>query len=88
MFKKLIKIALALMIVFALVAPSHAALRDYWAKVYAWDGSMTAKGNAVLTERNTGITFAVMMTDSSATLDPTSCEWSSRPNTRRSTAGP
>jgi hypothetical protein len=69
MFKKLIKITLALLIVFAIAVPSHAAPRDYWAKVYAWDGSMTAKGNAVLTERNTGITFVVMMTDSAATLE-------------------
>jgi hypothetical protein len=69
MFKKLIKITLALMIVFAFVAPAHAATLDFWAKVYAWDGSMGADGHAILIERNTGITFAVMQSGSKATLE-------------------
>lgn len=69
MFKKLIKITLALMIVFVFVAPVNAQPLDFWAKVYAWDGRMGADGHAILTERNTGIMFAVMVADSSATLE-------------------
>lgn len=69
MFKTLIKIALAVMIIFSFVAPANAVMLDFWAKVYAWDGTMTSKGNAVLTERNTGITFAVVMNNATATLE-------------------
>ena len=40
-----------------------------WAKVYSWDGTIADTGKFVLAEITTGITFAVMMADSSATLE-------------------
>jgi hypothetical protein len=61
------------MIVFSVAAPANAAAEgawlDMWAKVYAWDGSMGADGRAILTERNSGITYVVMLANSSATLE-------------------
>jgi hypothetical protein len=67
--KKLLKLALILAVAFALVMPVHAANRDMWAKVYSWDGRISDTGRMVLSEITTGITYAVLMKDSSATIE-------------------
>jgi hypothetical protein len=67
--KKLLKLALILTVAFALVVPAHAAYKDMWAKVYSWDGRISNTGKMVLTEITSGITYAVLMKDSSATLE-------------------
>lgn len=67
--KKLFKIALILAVAFALVVPAHAEYRDMWAKVYSWDGRISDTGQMVLSEITTGVTYAVLMKDSSATIE-------------------
>lgn len=69
--KKLFSILfVALLVVgFAFASPSQAAFKDMWAKVYSWDGSMTADGRYELTEITSGVTFVVMQANSVATLE-------------------
>ncbi len=62
MFKKLLMIVTALMLVFILVSPVQAASRDMWAQVYSWDGSINASGRLELTEITTGVIFQVLKT--------------------------
>ena len=62
MFKKLLKIVTALMLVFILVSPAQAETKDMWAQVYSWDGSVNASGRLELTKITSGITFQVLKT--------------------------
>jgi hypothetical protein len=67
--KKLLRLALILAVTFALVMPAHAAYRDYWAKVYSWDGTITDTGLFQLKEITSGVTYVVLMKNSSATIE-------------------
>ena len=51
---------LALMALVLSAAPACAALQDFWATVYSWDGKMGADGNPVLTRITSGVTFKVL----------------------------
>jgi hypothetical protein len=69
MFKRFLTIVLAIGLIFAFTMPAKAANKDMWAYVYSWDGTITGEGKIELTRITSGITYAVMMADSSATLE-------------------
>jgi hypothetical protein len=69
MFKRFLTIVLAIGLIFSLTMPAKAANKDMWAYVYSWDGTVTGEGKLELTRITSGVTFAVMMADSSATLE-------------------
>ncbi len=62
MFKKLLKIVTALMLVLILVSPVQAGSKDMWAQVYSWDGSINASGRLEVTPIATGVIFQVLKT--------------------------
>lgn len=72
MFKKFWKtltvLTVASMLVFSAI-PAQAAFKDFWAKVYSWDGTINARGQMELTEITSGITYVVMQRNSVATLE-------------------
>ena len=67
--KRFATLLLALALVFCVFMPANAAMKDMWAKVYSWDGTLTADGKMELTAINSGVTYVVMMADSTATLE-------------------
>jgi hypothetical protein len=68
--KKLLTFMTVLILALAVfIAPSQAAFKDMWAKVYSWDGSINASGRLELTEITSGVTYVVFMANSSATLE-------------------
>lgn len=56
---KLLTLAVML-IAFAFAIPAQAALRDYWADVYSWDGRMSTDGKPVLTKLTSGVQYHVL----------------------------
>lgn len=68
---KILTIMLAIALAFSMTigAKANAAYKDMWAQVYSWDGTINADGKLELTKVTSGITFVVMMRNSSATLE-------------------
>ena len=64
MFKKLFVTILAVAMMAFMVAPAPAAMQDFMAYVYSWDGKMGADGKMALTRVTSGITFTVLTIDS------------------------
>jgi hypothetical protein len=69
MKRKLLTFILALALVFTFGLTANAGMKDYWAQVYSWDGTINADGRLELTKVTSGITYVVMMADSVATLE-------------------
>ena len=67
--RKLYTFIICMLLTMAFVFPAQAANKDMWAKVYSWDGKLTARGTPILTEINSGVTFVVMQRNSTATLE-------------------
>ena len=62
--KKLFKLLIAVMLVFALAGPACAEFQDMWANVYKWTGTMNGDGTMALTRITSGVTFKVLAIDS------------------------
>jgi hypothetical protein len=65
-FKRFLTGFIVLLAVFALLgpAPAQAQLRDFWAYVYSWDGTMNSSGELNLTRITSGVTFQVLQRNS------------------------
>jgi len=62
--KKLFKLLIVVMLVFALAGPACAEYQDMWANVYRWTGTMNGDGSMALTKITSGVTFKVLAIDS------------------------
>lgn len=70
MFKKLLTAILAIGLLFGFLAgPAMADMKDMWAYVYTWDGTMQADGTLKLTRQTENITFCVFPRDQIATVE-------------------
>jgi len=58
---KLFAVLFAALTIF-LVTPAQAAMQDFWAYVYKWEGQMNVDGTPVLTRLTSGVTFKVLAT--------------------------
>jgi hypothetical protein len=70
MVKKLLTAILAIGLLCGLMAgPAMADMKDMWAYVYTWDGTMQADGTLKLTRQTENITFCVFPRDQIATVE-------------------
>jgi hypothetical protein len=67
--RKLLTFVLAVAILFSFSLTANATYKNMWAQVYSWDGKMTADGKLELTKLTSGVTYVVMMKNSTATLE-------------------
>ncbi len=64
--KRILTFLTIMLVAFALVipAPVQAEFKDFWARVYSWDGTTNLDGKPNVTRLTTGITYKVLATGS------------------------
>ncbi len=64
--KRILAFLTIMLVAFALVipAPAQAEFRDFWARVYSWDGTTNLDGKPNVTRLSTGVTYKVLATGS------------------------
>ncbi len=64
--KRILTFLTIMLVAFALVipAPAQAEFRDFWARVYSWDGTTNLDGKPNVTRLSTGVTYKVLATGS------------------------
>ena len=64
--KRIFTFLIMLFVAFALSlpAPAQAEFKDFWARVYTWDGNTSVNGKPILTRLSSGVTYKVLATGS------------------------
>lgn len=62
--KRFLTFCFALILAFAVAVPASAGMKDMWAQVYSWDGTMNGDGSMALVEVTSGVTFQVLQRNS------------------------
>ncbi len=64
--KRILTFITIMLVAFALVipAPAQAEFRDFWARVYTWDGTTNLDGKPNVTRLSSGVTYKVLATGS------------------------